>query len=144
MFVTPSACSAFGGKIPPPGTRCHFTVVVDGKTSRPRADDVGPIPGEDASAQSQSVSALGIIQQADLMTFIECWGLGDDAKNVLLNLEADLQYTVMMSFAPTNYAGVVCHSRAEFGAAVDGKFILFARGVEKARQGMGQQGKGSR
>jgi cold shock CspA family protein len=42
MFVMPSACQAWGGKVPDVGTRVQFKVTVDERTRRTRATDVEP------------------------------------------------------------------------------------------------------
>merc|ERR1711924_255697 len=48
MFVMPAACEMFGGVIPPIGTSVLYSMTVDPKSGRLRAEDVQPGlgPGE--------------------------------------------------------------------------------------------------
>jgi len=42
MFVMPAACAAFGNRLPVFGTHLRFTVTIDSKSGRPRAENVQP------------------------------------------------------------------------------------------------------
>jgi cold shock CspA family protein len=42
MFCIPPSCEAFGRTLPPVGQRVSYTVVVDGRSGRPRAENVSP------------------------------------------------------------------------------------------------------
>mmetsp|Transcript_56292 Transcript_56292/g.134171 ORF Transcript_56292/g.134171 Transcript_56292/m.134171 type:complete len:120 (-) Transcript_56292:113-472(-) len=60
--------------------------------------------------------------------FIGKWGLNEDAKAVLLSLAPAVQQTVMEQFRGGDVGGV------------NGRFIVFARGVEKGRKGTSKGG----
>mmetsp|Transcript_77571 Transcript_77571/g.222145 ORF Transcript_77571/g.222145 Transcript_77571/m.222145 type:complete len:678 (-) Transcript_77571:125-2158(-) len=44
MFVVPSGCRAYGGNLPPLGTRVQYRVIPDKESGKVRADDVAPAP----------------------------------------------------------------------------------------------------
>mmetsp|Transcript_24322 Transcript_24322/g.54153 ORF Transcript_24322/g.54153 Transcript_24322/m.54153 type:complete len:622 (+) Transcript_24322:91-1956(+) len=70
--------------------------------------------------------------------FVKNWGLGPDAQRTLYNLSPEMQREVMSKFSPLSPGGVPCSSKEDLGRDCDGKFILFARGVEKGAKGMGK------
>eukprot|EP00927_Polykrikos_kofoidii_P064485 TRINITY_DN5973_c0_g1_i6.p1 TRINITY_DN5973_c0_g1~~TRINITY_DN5973_c0_g1_i6.p1 ORF type:complete len:684 (+),score=108.95 TRINITY_DN5973_c0_g1_i6:130-2052(+) len=67
--------------------------------------------------------------------FIQRWRLADDAQTVLLSLTPECQHIVTTNFAPKTDQGNVAQCVADLGRPVDGKLILFARGVEKTHSG---------
>lgn len=63
MFVMPLCCQGFGGQMPPPGTRVQYTVTIDTKTGRPRAEQVGP--ARPSGSILVDNGKFGFIQQDD-------------------------------------------------------------------------------
>lgn len=67
----------------------------------------------------------GRSEEDDAQAFVDQWGLNEDATNKLMKLSPEHRQTVMQEFSPREPAGTV-----------NGKFIVFASGVEK-RSGKG-------
>lgn len=59
----------------------------------------------------------------DIQEFSSRWGLNDDAHKVLMDLSPDIQANVMQQF------------KGGEPGSVNGRFIVFARGVQKGRKG---------
>lgn len=136
ILVIPNVCPL--RRVPPIGTRVLVDVVPDRKSERPRASSVQLAPGEAAPDN------FGYF--VDVASFIDRWGLQNDAQNVLLSLHPEVQQQVMQKFAPKKTGSQnVATCKEELDRPCDGLLIMFARAMEKdgseKGKGKGKDGK---
>lgn len=117
-----------------------FSPMTEGKVHAANRDELDRAVDGKFIVFARSIEKAGGNQMmaGDLQGFVDKWGLGEDAVNVLTSLGADIQREVVTSFAPKTEDGRTASGRAELARECDGKFILFARSVQKAGKSGGK------